>query len=168
MCMKLFQPWLEIPAVEALSPHFCKDHHIKLVLLDRDNTIYNQGTNEISPAIKRWSRTMQDAGIHLAIVSNNTHKEELIHDAHMLNVELFAPAYKPLPFVIKRACKHFASVPHETILVGDQIMTDCIAARLAKVYPVIVPPLSTRDYWWTRVLRTLGRVMKKEPERKLP
>ena len=47
----------------------------------------------------------------------------------------------------------------ETVLIGDQVYTDVVAGNLAGVRTVLVRPQSTRDLWYTHILRIGERMI---------
>ena len=69
-----------------ITPAFLKEKHIKALLLDVDNTLTTHGSQYLRQEISQWLEAMKQAGIPLAIVSNNT-KKRVEPFAKMLGLE---------------------------------------------------------------------------------
>lgn len=128
---------------------------IKLVLLDRDNTIFDQASRQVPSDIKAWIGKVKQAGICVMIVSNNFHSSQIAHTGAELSVPVIDHALKPLPFALRKAAQRACVDTTQTLMVGDQIATDVLAARLARMRSALVEPLSTSDFFWTKALRAL-------------
>jgi predicted HAD superfamily phosphohydrolase YqeG len=60
---------------------------------------------------------------------------------------------KPLPFAFFKA-RHLLGAPRaHCLVIGDQLITDVLGARLSGLDAVWVDPLSTTDLWYTRIFR---------------
>jgi ribonucleotide monophosphatase NagD (HAD superfamily) len=44
-------------------------------------------------------------------------------------------------------------------VIGDQLLTDVLGARLLGLNPILVEPLSTTDLWYTQLFRRVERVL---------
>jgi predicted HAD superfamily phosphohydrolase YqeG len=66
---------------------------------------------------------------------------------------------KPLPFAVWAALRREGATPEEAVLVGDQLYTDMAAGNLAGVRTILVRPQSTRDLWYTLILRRFERLV---------
>jgi hypothetical protein len=52
--------------------------------------------------------------------------------------------------------------PEETAIIGDQIFTDILGGHRVGLFTILVPPLSSDEFAWTRLMRKLERrVLKK-------
>ncbi len=154
--MKFLAPDIVVPSVGDLDVTWLDARGIKLILLDRDNTIATPKEHVIPPSVRTWIARARRRGFSLAIVSNNTHTQIIADTAEELGISYISGAWKPLPFGVKRACKVAGVLPHETALVGDQIFTDCLAAKLAGTVSVKVSPLSSNEAPWSTALRRFG------------
>ncbi len=70
---------------------------------------------------------------------------------------------KPAPFALWAACGTMGVPVEQTVLVGDQVFTDVMAANLAGVRPILVDPQSTEELWYTRVFRLFERAASGDP-----
>lgn len=154
--MRLLAPDIVVPSVVDLDFSFLEARGVKLILLDRDNTIATPKEHIIPVSVRAWIAHARRRGFLLAIVSNNTHKDVIAATAKELGISYIAGAWKPLPFGVKRACKLAGVRASKTALVGDQIFTDCLAAKLTGTVSVKVSPLSPNEAPWSTALRRFG------------
>ena len=60
---------------------------------------------------------------------------------------------KPAPVAVWLALAQNGVPPEQTVLIGDQVFTDVVAANLAGVRTILVRPQSRVDLWYTQILR---------------
>ena len=123
-----------------ITPAFLKEKHIKALLLDVDNTLTTHGSQHLRQEISQWLETMKQAGIPLAIVSNNT-KKRVEPFAKMLGLDYVSLGCKPWPGGLHRARKKLGVCRHEIALVGDQLFTDRLAGWAYGSPVLVVEPL---------------------------
>ena len=127
---------------------------ITALLLDVDNTVSPHHSTELIPEIREWIASLEPAGFHACLVSNNWHDD--IHErAEALGLPVIPKAAKPLPFGIWRAIRLLGVRKSECVMVGDQIFTDILGGKCAGVKTVLVQPLTPADMGHTVVLRRL-------------
>ena len=68
---------------------------------------------------------------------------------------------KPLTRGIQIALKRYDLKKHEVVLVGDQLMTDVMAANTAGIRSILVKPLVDSDAWNTKINRFFEKIVKK-------
>ncbi|MFA6620360.1 MAG: YqeG family HAD IIIA-type phosphatase [Bacilli bacterium] len=140
----LAQSFYEIP------PEFYQKMGMKNLLLDLDNTLAPYHEKEPSEKTKAWIEELKKAGLHLYIASNNT-SARVTRYAALLGVEALSGLLKPFSFRLKKILKKEGFIPKETVLIGDQLMTDIPAASGAKIRSILVEPLDkAREPWVTR------------------
>lgn len=154
-----FKPTWMIPAIYNVTPRQLKAAGIKAVFADLDNTLIAWDNPDGTPELKKWLHALQDAGIPLIVVSNNS--EPRIAKA-LANLELpfVSRALKPLPFGIQKARHNLGLKRNEVVMVGDQYITDMWAAHTAGVASILVKPLVQTDAWNTRINRFFERFIK--------
>ena len=135
------------------------------VLLDIDNTILTRDTHEVPRDARVWLARARDAGIGVCLVSNNWHAS--VHElAGELDLPIVAKALKPLPHGLVIARRKLGGTRADTVMVGDQLLTDVAAAHLAGMKAYMLQPLVEQDLPHTLVLRNLERMMlgSRQPE----
>ncbi len=145
--MSFFFPNLLFKRAYDITPEFLKKSNIKALLLDVDNTLTGHGSQELPAEISAWLLAMQDAGIKMAIVSNNVEKR-VMPFAKKINLEYKSFCCKPSPIGLIKARKILGVQKNEIALVGDQIFTDVLAANFYGIKSYLVVPMYS-DYKWT-------------------
>ncbi len=157
-------PWCRVHALSEVDPAELRALGFRLVLLDRDNTCVPRGESDPAPDVVAWCERARERGLRLALVSNNWSVRALRQTSEALSAPVVTFAMKPLPFGLQRAMDA-AGVPKEqTVLVGDQLFTDGLGASMAKIPVILVDPQSTKDLFYTRLLRPVeARLMASVP-----
>ena len=60
--------------VEAITPEFLRQLGVTALVLDVDNTLTGDGSQQLDDSVAAWLDAMRAAGVSLTIVSNNTAK----------------------------------------------------------------------------------------------
>ena len=111
----LLTPEYIFRAIEAITPEFLRQHGITALVLDVDNTLTGDGSQQLDATVQQWLDTMRAAGVRLTIVSNNT-------------------AARVRPFAdrvgLAWARRRLGVRKNQMAMVGDQIFTDRLAAGL--------------------------------------
>ena len=111
----LLTPEYIFRAIEAITPEFLRQHGITALVLDVDNTLTGDGSQQLDATVQQWLDTMRAAGVRLTIVSNNT----------AARVRPFAD---PVGLAVAR--RRLGVRKNQMAMVGDQIFTDRLAAGL--------------------------------------
>lgn len=131
----------------------------RVLLLDADNTLAPWRGAVPDPAAARWVESAKAAGFRLCIASNSD-AERLRPLEEALGIPAFPRAGKPLPSGLRRIAREMGAVPDACALIGDQLLTDMLAARLAGMRAVLLEPLDpSREFTGTRVNRVLERIL---------
>lgn len=138
---------------------FLEARHIRLVMLDRDNTCTSRADGCVPEDILTWVRGLQERGIQVCLISNNYHVADLERTARELQCRLYYFALKPLPHMLRRAMYEADVSADEALMIGDQLFTDVCAGRLARVETLLVQPLSRKDLWYTHLFRLVEQLL---------
>jgi HAD superfamily phosphatase (TIGR01668 family) len=130
------------------------------VIVDLDNTLLGYSQSELAPGDVAWIRAVVGAGLRVVLLSNN-YGERVARVARSLGVPAVAGALKPLPGGFLRAVKLLGTARRRTVVVGDQVFTDVLGARLCGLRVILTHPLETDEFAGTRVLRWLERLVPK-------
>lgn len=135
------------------------------VLLDVDNTILTRDTHEVPRDVGFWLARARDAGISFCLVSNNWH-EGVYHLANRLSLPIVAKAVKPLPPAFLMALNKLGAKRAETVVVGDQLVTDVMGAHFLGMKAYLLAPLVEQDLPHTLLLRNFERAVmgERKPE----
>lgn len=135
------------------------------VLLDVDNTILSRETNAVPRDVGMWLGRAREAGVRFCLVSNNWHAN-VVDLAAEFGLPIVSKAMKPFPAAFFRARGKIGATRRETVVVGDQLMTDVMGAHLAGLRAYLLAPLVEKDLPHTLLLRTFERAIMgdREPE----
>ncbi|KIS04085.1 HAD subfamily IIIA hydrolase like protein [Paucilactobacillus wasatchensis] len=152
MLLREFKPTWMINSVYSIAPQQLKQQGIRAVFTDLDNTLIAWNNPDGTPELKKWMQELDDNNIPLIVISNNNYAR-VKRAVAPLSLPFISRALKPLGVGINRAVKKLGLQPHEVVMVGDQLLTDMIAANQAGVYSILVRPLISTDAWNTRINR---------------
>lgn len=140
----------------------------RALLFDVDNTITTWNSPDIAPEVLAWFARLGDAGLKGCIISNNS-AARLKPLADRLGIDFLPKARKPLPFGYKKAAAGLGAEKAQTLMIGDQLLTDILGANLAGIDAVLLKPISlAREFRWTYVNRRIERVIFKPTMRGVP
>ncbi len=145
--MPLFFPSQLFKRAFYITPEQLVKNNIKALLLDVDNTLTGHGSQELPDEIDKWLCSMHDAGIKMAVVSNNMDKR-VKPFANKIGLPYKAFCCKPSPLGLMKARGILGVEKSEIALVGDQIFTDVLAANFYGIKSFLVLPMYS-DYKWT-------------------
>ena len=152
--MELLTPNVRFSKVEEITPEYLRSKGFTALLLDVDNTLVSRETGTMSSSVVAWVKSLKEAGIACCLLSNNWHTTVLDHAAH-LEVPIVRKAMKPLPVAYIKALVTIGAHRETTVVVGDQVFTDVLGARLCVISSILVDPLSTTDLWYTKLFRKI-------------
>jgi len=133
---------------------------INTLLLDIDNTIVPFKTMDPDDKVLDWIDSVRKEGFKVCLVSNAyPRRAQVIADT--LGLPVIYMAKKPFKKGIVDSLKLINSKNYESIMIGDQIFTDIFAARLAGVKSILVEPMTTSDFFLTKIYRVLEYFVKR-------
>ena len=135
------------------------------VLLDVDNTILTRDTHEVPRDVGFWLARARDAGIVFCLLSNNWHSD-VYNLAQRLDLPIVAKAVKPLPPAFIFAMNKIGANRKDTLVIGDQLVTDVIGAHALGMKAYLLAPLVEQDLPHTLLLRNFERIVmgERKPE----
>ncbi len=140
----------------------------RAMVIDLDNTLVGYKLLEPAPEVAQWVRAAQQRGFAIAIVSNNV-RAWVSSVATMLGIVTFVhTALKPLPFGVMRALAQLRARRSQTIVVGDQLFADVLAAKLMGVSAILTDPLVSHEHramWPVRLAERFMLLGTQQPER---
>ncbi|MBQ2888022.1 MAG: YqeG family HAD IIIA-type phosphatase [Firmicutes bacterium] len=140
----------------------------RALLFDVDNTITTWNSPDIAPEVVAWFAALADSNLQGCIISNNS-AERLRPLAEQLGLQFVSKARKPLPVGYKRAMRLLGVEQRQTLMIGDQLLTDILGANLAGVDSVLLKPISlAKEFRWTYVNRRIERLIIKPVLQNVP
>ncbi|MDQ2679514.1 MAG: YqeG family HAD IIIA-type phosphatase [Candidatus Eremiobacteraeota bacterium] len=144
--------------IEDISLDQLNESGVSGIIVDLDNTLI--GYRDPVPAIgvETWIARALASGIRVAIVTNNS--SDLAHRvAHHLGCACVHRARKPHSGGFRAALEVLGTGKAATIVIGDQVFTDVLGAKLFGLRVILTEPVAQREEWWMRPLRFLERVV---------
>ena len=154
--MSWFRPTSFMPRISQID---CAQLHadgVRGVVVDLDNTLVGHRALEPEPSDAAWVSRAAEHGIRIIMVTNNS-TPWARSIAERLDIAIVANARKPLGRGFRRALE-LLDLPREAVVViGDQLFTDVLGAKLFGLRVILVDPLVKHDPWNTLPLRLLER-----------
>ncbi|MCL1846251.1 MAG: YqeG family HAD IIIA-type phosphatase [Defluviitaleaceae bacterium] len=135
--------------------------NIRGLIFDIDNTLTHFDEKAPSAKIAGLLRRLERKGFRICLVTNNTNKR-LGHFNEGLNLPGIANAIKPLTRGIRYAMETMGTKPAETVIIGDQLLSDIWAGKNAKITTIMVKPISEKDFILVRAKRLIERRILRE------
>jgi HAD superfamily phosphatase (TIGR01668 family) len=153
-----FRPHAFAPRITDVDLAGLRARGVRGVIVDLDNTIV--GFRELAPLEEdaRWVRRAKELDVRVVVLTNNG-TPWAAQIARDLGVPCIAKARKPLPAGFRRALRVLDVRAEEAVVIGDQLFTDVLGARLARIEVILVEPLVRHDPWNTRPLRWIERLV---------
>lgn len=152
----LFYPDILFENIYEITPEFLLLQQIRGLILDLDNTVAPYEIPLPDEQMTAWFRDMQTAGIRMAFVSNN-HGDRVTNFSRTWGIPQISDAKKPSPSGMRDALAQLQLTTAETVSVGDQIFTDCVASHRAGLRFYLVPPICDKKTLFFRTKRFLER-----------
>lgn len=163
--LKILIPDLFVQSIYDIDLIKLKEQGIKAVIVDLDNTLVETTCSNATPELVRWLNEVRKLGLQVMIVSNNT-RTRVSRFAAPLNIPYIHAAKKPLAPAFRRALKKLDCTRRETVVIGDQLLTDVLGGNRMGLYTILVVPVSEVDGFFTRVNRRMERFVFRLLERK--
>lgn len=160
-------PKLYIRSVFDLPVDHLRERGIRGLIFDLDNTLLNWNVYDVTPEAKELFLQLKEAGFLSCLVSNNK-RARVEAVAKVLDLPFIFKARKPSRRAFRQALSALGTTKEETAVVGDQLFTDVLGGNRLGLYTILVMPLSTTEFFGTKIMRSLERlVLKRLMERGL-
>lgn len=128
-----------------------KEHGIKCILFDLDNTIVPLGNLNPSDEFKELLKKLQlDFEV---IIFTNTGRCRAEKATSYINIEYVHSAHKPNPKKLIKLLNEKKYNENEVAIIGDQMMTDVLVGNRAGITTVLVTPFSKLEAPGTKINR---------------
>ena len=161
MIKAYFKPDYVFNTLLAIQPELLRKHQIQTILIDVNNTLIPPENTEISTDFQHWMKTIQNQGINLALISNNSFKKL---DQSVTNHSQYFLTYAQKPFLhkVRQFLRHHNIAVDGLCVIGDQVFTDVWLGKRLHALTILVKPLSQRDHLSTHFIRKLEAFVLKE------
>lgn len=137
-------PDYDFNTYQGVTPEFIKSLGKTCVLCDIDNTLVPYDMPDPTKEVCEWARNMVDSGIKLILVSNND-KERVERFNKDIGVPCLYKSGKPSRKTVKNAMKVLGDTKDNAVMLGDQLLTDVLTARLSGITAIWVPTIKKVD-----------------------
>ena len=131
---------------------------LQTVLLDIDNTLRSRADGEVPADARAWIGRCKRAGVNVCLLSNNWHRN-VFDLASELDLPIVAKALKPLPTGYLVALRDMHAKARSAVVVGDQLFTDIVGAKVLGIRAFLVAPLAEVDLPHMAALRHVERAI---------
>lgn len=138
----------------SVTPEMCREMGISGLICDIDNTLATYDDEDMPLSVEQWIDGMTAEGIGVAFVSNNT-AQRVKRFIGGRDIPGFPDAHKPGTKFFKAAAKAIGCDGGGVAVLGDQLLTDSLAAHRAGFISIIVPPIKDRTGAFFRFKRWL-------------
>ncbi|WP_280768536.1 YqeG family HAD IIIA-type phosphatase [Salipaludibacillus daqingensis] len=149
-----FIPDKYVQSVFELSMEELKEQGIKGIITDLDNTLVEWDREDATEDLIAWFEKLRDSGFQIVIVSNNNEKR-VKHFADPHKITFIHSARKPLSKAFKTACKLMNLKREETVVIGDQLLTDILGGNRGGFQTILVVPVAQTDGLLTKFNRRI-------------
>lgn len=133
------------------------------IIVDLDNTLVGYGQDRLAAEDAAWIAAALGRGFRVCLVSNNF-TARVARISAEVGVPGISSALKPLPSGFVRALRVLQTPRDRTVVVGDQLFTDVLGAKMLGLHAILTEPIVAKDWLGTRVLRFFERlVLSREP-----
>lgn len=157
--LKKFLPKGFVESIFHIKPAHLNERGIKGIIIDLDNTLVAWDCLDATVEVIDWLNSIRESGVRVVIVSNNN-EARVKRFAEPLELPFIAKANKPLGGAFRRALKILGTKKRDTIVVGDQLLTDIFGGNRQKIHTVLVHPVATSDAKITTFNRNLESFIK--------
>lgn len=127
------------------------------IITDLDNTLVGAKAPLATPELIDWLKVVGQIGFQVVIVSNNQ-RTRVTKFAEPLSLPFIYRAKKPTHAAFRKALSIMSLEAEQTLVIGDQMLTDVLGGNRLGLYTVLVRPISPMDEgFFTKVNRTLEK-----------
>lgn len=155
-----FIPFAHAQSIYEIDVDFFKRNGITTLFMDLDNTLDSFKAREPKEVTISFVNKLKENGINPIIISNNK-ASRVSGYANLLGVEFLSSARKPFSRKINAEIAKRGINKDNVMLVGDQMMTDVLAAKGAGIKVVLTEKIVKEDQWTTHINRMFDRPIRR-------
>ena len=156
----LLKPNIKLHGITDITVELLKQHDIKALLLDVDNTMSTHHGTVLTDGLMEWIAKMSDSGIKLMVLSNSK-RFRIEPFAARIGLPFISLGCKPLPTGYLRGVKALGEKRKNVAIVGDQIFTDILGGNIVGVKSILLTPIKLEDGWSFKIRRKLEKKLYK-------
>lgn len=154
--LKFFLPDEHVKSILAISSEQLAERGIKGIITDLDNTLVEWNRPNPTPQLIKWIENMRKNNIQVTIVSNNN-QNRVKSFSDPLQIPYIFQAKKPMGRAFQKALSQMNIKREETVVIGDQLLTDVLGGNRKGFHTILVVPVSQTDGIMTKLNRFVER-----------
>lgn len=154
--LKKFLPGEYVKSIYHISPSVLKEKGVKGIITDLDNTLVEWDRPNATPTLIEWLNEIKQHQIKITIVSNNNEERVRVF-SDPLGIPFIPKARKPLSTAFKKALLTMNLKKEETVIIGDQLLTDILGGNRLGLHTILVVPVASSDGFFTQFNRKIER-----------
>ena len=152
------KPRLFVPSLLAVDLERLRRRGIQGLILDLDNTVCSWDQDATAPEFVQWLERAKADSFRMCLVSNSL-GPRVARFSQALDIPAIAKAGKPRRRSFRQAMEMMGTTADTTAVIGDQIFTDVLGGNRLHLFTVLVSPLSPLEFWTTRLVRRVERLV---------
>lgn len=157
ICKRFYPDYMYV-SVQDIEGDFFKKRNIKYALIDIDNTLVPYTVPLPTEESRKFLARLEEEGVSYCFLSNNN-RERAEMFAEALGAKYVSDAKKPMLTGLKKAMKILGADSRHTIVIGDQIFTDVLTGRRAKMMTMLVRPIEDKETAFFKFKRAMEGVV---------
>mgnify|MGYP000418546359 CR=1 FL=1 len=125
----------------------------RVFIFDYDNTLVPWRVRKVPEEV---SKIIEDLSGRATVIIASNGKEKEIEG---LKCKVIWRARKPFAKKLKKLLEEIDTDKDKVVVIGDQIFTDVFFGNRMGFYTIKVEPVSRREFWGTKILRLLERIV---------
>jgi HAD superfamily phosphatase (TIGR01668 family) len=154
-----FRPDRHFDKVSSVDLDALRADGIMGLILDLDNTLVPWRSAEIPPDIAEWAHRATGMGFQICIASNTRRYGRLGKVAEALGATYVMNVSKPRRGGFRRAALQMGLELKQVAVIGDQLLTDILAAKRLGVHAILVDRLANREFLITKFNRLVENLI---------
>lgn len=156
--LKKLIPQKNVRSIYEIDVRALWDTGVRGIITDLDNTLVGAKHPQATPELLVWLKTLNQIGFQVVIVSNNN-RLRVSRFSDPLSIPYIFRARKPGNTAFRKAMEIMSLAPEQTVVIGDQMLTDVFGGNRLGLYTILVTPIELRDEgFFTKVNRRIEKV----------
>jgi len=133
------------------------------IICDLDNTLVGARVPSATPELAAWFGRVRSLGFKVIIVSNNR-RARVSRFAEPHGIPYICSARKPMRASFRKAMAMLGLAPGQTVVIGDQMLTDVLGAKRTGLRVILVKPIAPAE---ESVFTRFNRIIERAAHRRL-
>ncbi len=141
----ILSPNVMVDSIKDIDLQDYYNQGFRQIFLDVDNTIMAFSEDQCSLDNEKWVKDARKIGFNIYVVSNNSNWLRIYRFAKQTGLNGYYFAGKPLTFTGRFILNQDKLNTKETLVIGDQLLTDVIFGNWLGSYTILVDPMDRKS-----------------------